>query len=201
MSAAHDRAPKLITTISPLFPPPLSPIPLPLRTHSLRRDRPVRSPTTSLHILAIHARRTPLHHSSRAGLRAPLEVDVFEVEGVDVPGEVSGKERSTRDQYGMGMGKGTGVEMAGRRRRGGCGLGWAYPRIVRQMLMRRSAPQPAIMNTPSGGTGGQKHVSNVHLQSGLSEEGRGWGSVRKMVMMMIKSAETGLVPAIVILGN
>ena len=27
-----------------------------------------------------------------------------------------------------------------------------YPSIVRQMLMKRSAPQPAIMKTPTGGT-------------------------------------------------
>lgn len=28
----------------------------------------------------------------------------------------------------------------------------AYPRIVRQMLTRRSAPQPATIQTPRGGT-------------------------------------------------
>lgn len=27
-----------------------------------------------------------------------------------------------------------------------------YPRIVSKILMRRSAPQPAIMKTPTGGT-------------------------------------------------
>ena len=32
------------------------------------------------------------------------------------------------------------------------GGGAAYPRMVRQMLISRSAPQPAIMNTPTGGT-------------------------------------------------
>lgn len=29
-----------------------------------------------------------------------------------------------------------------------------YPRIVRQMLMSRSGPQPATRKTPRGGTGG-----------------------------------------------
>ena len=34
----------------------------------------------------------------------------------------------------------------------------AYPRMVRQMLMRRSAPQPAMRKTPRGGTvvGGER---------------------------------------------
>ena len=32
--------------------------------------------------------------------------------------------------------------------------GDAYPRTVRQMLMRRSAPQPAMRKTPRGGTAG-----------------------------------------------
>ena len=31
------------------------------------------------------------------------------------------------------------------------GMGF-YPRIVSKILMRRSAPQPAIMKTPAGGT-------------------------------------------------
>ena len=30
--------------------------------------------------------------------------------------------------------------------------GEAYPRMVRQMLTRRSAPQPAMQATPAGGT-------------------------------------------------
>ncbi len=39
--------------------------------------------------------------------------------------------------------------------------GWekAYPRQVRQMLMRRSAPQPAMRKTPRGGTGEEDGVS------------------------------------------
>jgi len=31
--------------------------------------------------------------------------------------------------------------------------GEIYPRRVRQMFMRRSAPQPAMRKTPRGGTG------------------------------------------------
>jgi len=47
-------------------------------------------------------------------------------------------------------------------------------------------------------------ISNLHSHVEIYGGGRGRRSVRKMVMMMIKSAETGLVPAIaaiVILGS
>lgn len=36
---------------------------------------------------------------------------------------------------------------------GGRAEDWTYPSSVRQILTSRSAPQPAIMKTPNGGTG------------------------------------------------
>lgn len=70
-------------------------------------------------------------------------VDVDDVEGVDVAGDVAvvvgGNRVSAR----------AGVEEGGKEG----GLGGAYPSSVRQMLIRTSAPQPATSTTPTGGTG------------------------------------------------
>ena len=73
-----------------------------------------------------------------------------------------------------------------------------YPRTVRQIFISRSAPQPAIMNTPTGGTKCEK-VSHDSISSNLcampvSDKGR--IALQKMVMMMSNSADTGLEPAI-----
>lgn len=51
-------------------------------------NRPIPLPTT-LHILTINARRTTGREASLASLFAAVEVDVFEVEGVDVAGNVA----------------------------------------------------------------------------------------------------------------
>lgn len=53
----------------------------------------------------------------------------------------------------------------------------AYPRSVRQMLTKRSAPQPAIIHTPTGGTVGriryyaQSPISRRLALVGLTEDG------------------------------
>ena len=57
----------------------------------------------------------------------------------------------------------------------------AYPRTVRQMLMRRSAPQPAMRKTPTGGTAGigeesalsigRLGVGRVEIERRLTEDG------------------------------
>lgn len=62
-----------------------------------------------------------------------------------------------------------------------------YPSSVRQILMKRSAPQPAIMKTPTGGT--TLKVSKFRVT--------GWkGQILRMVMMMMRRAEIGLMSAI-----
>lgn len=81
-----------------------------------------------------------------------------------MPGEVAVSIESVRALC-IGMWDSEG----GREEEEGC----AYPRIVRQMLMRRSAPQSAIMKTPSGGTGDEGYVSNVHLLAWMVRDGRG----------------------------
>ncbi len=71
---------------------------------------------------------------------------------MDVAGEdpvekknVSDDGVESRDEYGrklhaaVGRGESKGVD-------------WTDPNSVRMMLMKRSAPQPAIMKTPTGGT-------------------------------------------------
>ena len=40
-----------------------------------------------------------------------------------------------------------------------------YPRQVRQMLMRRSAPQPAMRKTPTGGTTEGNRISIQRYQT------------------------------------
>lgn len=92
-----------------------------------------------LYILAINARRAILcRHASHAGFVLAVIVDVFEVEGVEVA-----REEPVESLVGV-------WDMEGREPRDG-----SYPRSVRQMLMRRSAPQPAMRKTPRGGTGGE----------------------------------------------
>lgn len=71
-----------------------------------------------------------------------------------------------------------------------------YPSSVRQMLMRRSAPQPAIMKTPIGGTTEGGRVSKIFGMSRLGEM-----EIQRMVMMMMRRAETGLTLAMVELSD
>lgn len=61
-----------------------------------------------------------------------------------------------------------------------------YPSKVRQMLMKRSAPHPAMRKTPTGGTRGE--VSKFWSSSGEDE-------IPRIVMMMMRSAEMGLTSA------
>ena len=52
------------------------------------------------------------------------------------------------------------------------------PRMVRQMLMRRSAPQPAMRNTPTGGTAmGGETMSALYIIKTPSPESRGMRGV------------------------
>lgn len=112
-------------------------------------------PASILHIVGIHARRRRLGVDACARLVAALVVYVFDVEGVNVAGEVS---TSTRQQLFL-VRVLVGSERSSwrvRRRNWGAGeeRGRAYPRMVSKMLMRRSGPQPATRKTPMGGTGG-----------------------------------------------
>lgn len=52
---------------------------------------------------------------------------------------------------------------------GGGLMGWTYPSSVRQMLIRTSAPQPATMTTPTGGTGMTVSKASFEVLSGLQE--------------------------------
>lgn len=71
-----------------------------------------------------------------------IEIDVFKIEGVDVAWEVAVLIHPVLARAGIHSGwREVGGEEA------------TYPRHVRQMLMRRSAPQPAMRKTPTGGTG------------------------------------------------
>ena len=69
----------------------------------------------------------------------------------------------------------------------------ANPRQVRQMLMRTSAPQPAIRNTPTGGTVDQERISSGDRWTGIAKSKK-WrqGRVRKMVTITTSTADTGL---------
>ena len=76
-------------------------------------------------------------------------------------GEIAVERGGVLVSWGGGMdGRGDGRERGGGRGEGeegagaGAGLDLTYPRMVRQMLMRRSAPQPAMRKTPRGGTEG-----------------------------------------------
>lgn len=60
--------------------------------------------STALHLLAVHARRRTRIVDARAHFVAALDVDVFDVEGVDVPGEVSGGDVLARRCGGVGGG-------------------------------------------------------------------------------------------------
>ncbi len=82
-----------------------------------------------------------------AGELLALVIDIFDVECMDVPGNHSARaEISLASRAGGRM-----VEFGARgsRRRESRNT---YPRMVRQMLTRRSAPQPATRKTPRGGT-------------------------------------------------
>lgn len=86
-----------------------------------------------LDFLAVHARRKTAVVRAGADLVTSLVVHVFDIEGVDVAGEIA--------EIGLAA-----VEER-------MGVEDMYPRIVRRMLMSRSAPQPAMRKTPTGGTG------------------------------------------------
>ena len=92
------------------------------------------------------------------------------------------------------------------------GDGWTHPRTVRQMLMRRSAPQPAMRKTPTGGTAGYgssagrferkddqvmgRYSGAVCAESGMSGRRAPGDDLQRIVRMMIRTRDTGLVPAI-----
>lgn len=121
-------------------------------------------PPTTLHILTIHARGPGLHHVGRAAA-ASVEVDVFQIKSVNVAREIAlwflpflvrlwslswkGGRPWRREKEGK----------EGRRRKT---EGVIYPSTVKQILIRRSAPQPAIRKTPTGGTVG---VVNIGVRS------------------------------------
>lgn len=92
-------------------------------------------PAAALDPVAVYSGRTGAN-DTHPGLVFSLVVLVFKVKGVDVPGEVAG----IRCQCGSA-------------RRGGSGEK-THPRMVRQILISKSAPQPATKKAPAGGTGG-----------------------------------------------
>ena len=111
-----------------------SPIPLLRRRHTSSDRRRLHNDSllsAILHLLAVHARRKTAVVRAGPDLVAPLVVHVFDVEGVDVAGEVA---VGFVSMLSVRVGRGT------------------YPRIVRRMLMSKSAPQPATRKTPTGGT-------------------------------------------------
>lgn len=88
-----------------------------------------------------------------------------------------------------------------------------HPNNVRQILTKRSAPQPAIMKTPMGGTVVTVSLFSLPYMEIVSESppslslwrkrrkgarslGRDRIYLQKMVMITIRSAEMGFVPAI-----
>ena len=87
-----------------------------------------------LHLLAVDTRSVAAIIRASADLIAALVVNVLDVEGMDVAGEVA----AALLVLSMTV---SGLVMR------------TYPRIVSAMLIRTSAPQPATMKTPTGGTG------------------------------------------------
>lgn len=49
--------------------------------------------------------------------------------------------------------------------------GQSYPKTVKQMLIKRSAPQPATANTPTGGTEAGEHAPLAVPISVLTDDG------------------------------
>lgn len=120
------------------------------------RHGPVGRPPPTLHILAVDPWSALGGSIAQLAVFASIIVDVFKVEGVDMAGEISGTLMSTE-------------------RRGSSAVGNenTYPSSVRQIFMRKSAPQPAIRKTPTGGTKGGRLV-----RSGC--DGGGVGCLVKM---------------------
>ena len=94
--------------------------------------------SATLHLLTIHTGCWARIVDACAHFVAALDVDVFDVEGVDVAGEVAAKLLARS------------VVRCGTRREGAGEQ--TYPRTVRRMLMSRSTPHPATRKTPMGGT-------------------------------------------------
>jgi hypothetical protein len=91
---------------------------------------------SALYTLAVDTWGTTCSGATFPGLFAAIEVDVFEVEGVDVTGNVSVNGEVSYGVIGY-------VKRAGDRE--WRNEGRTYPRSVRQILIKRSAPHPATM--------------------------------------------------------
>ena len=96
-----------------------------------------------LHALAVDTRGPAGSKAALTSLLAAVVVDVLEVECVDVAGENAVHKVVLAEV----KGKYEALDEVGQEREK------TYPRMVRQMLTRRSAPQPATAKTPMGGTG------------------------------------------------
>lgn len=108
---------------------PCSPCP---RLRRLSLHSPIRSLSPALDILRVDARCTLLNSGAETRLIAAVKVLVLQVEGVNMAWEIAVLFISVRQR--------TVLKRAWMR----WGGGEADPRQVRQMLMRRSAPHPAI---------------------------------------------------------
>jgi hypothetical protein len=87
----------------------------------------------SLDVVAVHAWCSAVVVNAHVALLLSVVVDVFEVEGVDVTREDAGICQYFKSRVRTARGRVT------------------HPSKHKQMLIKRSAPHPAIMKTPTGG--------------------------------------------------
>lgn len=95
--------------------------------------------TTVLDAIRVDAGRRVLRGTRHRVAVATVIVDVFQVEGMDVTGEVS-KNGMVSHLPGTSMNS----RVIGKQR--------THPKIVRRTLIQKSTPQPEMRKTPSGGT-------------------------------------------------
>lgn len=89
-----------------------------------------------LDAIGVNAGCGPLRGTSQWVAIATIIIDVFQIEGMDVAGEVAGRYRWLVFEYG-----------------GSLDIWYkTHPRIVSRTLIQKSTPQPAIIKTPRGGT-------------------------------------------------
>lgn len=101
-----------------------------IRRLGVLRDRAVAA-AALLHALAVDTGSVPGGVATLAGLLTAVVVDVLEVESVEMAGEDAGRLSAEIEKRGNPR---NGKRVKKRK---------PYPRMVRQMLTRRSAPQPA----------------------------------------------------------
>lgn len=96
--------------------------------------------TSILNTFRVDTRGRALSGTSHGVTIATIIVDVFQVERMNVTGEVS------VDSTQLALTRSSTKNLNWIRRP-------AYPRMVKRTLIQKSAPQPEMRKTPSGGTG------------------------------------------------